>query len=240
MRRKLNAEQYEKLSDELKKLYEEKDGVYLLILEDDEEDPKEDVGALKRAKDREKERRQKAEAKLKEYEEREEEEKEAGLKKAGDYEALEKSYKAKLAKKEADHAKEVDSYKNHIQKILVDDAATKMASKISTVPKLLKSVIAQRLLVEFGEDEPKARVLDASGKPSAMTFEELEAEFLQNEEYKPILIASRASGGQGGSKDPAQGGGAPTSSNGNGQTFLSKLPNDELIKNITAKVDLTQ
>lgn len=159
----------------------------------------EDTGALKRAKDREVEnakneklRADKLQADL-----------DAALggdattraRKAGDIDALEKSWgtqkeaavnevKGTLAKRDA-----------FIMRRLVDDEAKLIAARISTAPSILLPHLRARLQADMTGDEPIARVLDGSGKMSALTIAELEKEFVANKDFAAIIKASDASGG---------------------------------------------
>ena len=64
---------------------------------------------------------------------------------------------------------------------------------------------------DFEGDSPVTRVLDKDGKPSAMTVEELAAEFVANKDFSAIITASKASGGAG-KPSNNNGGGAPNQS----------------------------
>lgn len=241
MKRKISQAGYEELSDELKALYTKQGDSYVILFEDDEDD----TGALKRAKDHEKARRKAAETeakelrdKLKAFEEKEESDKEADLKKQGNFEELEASYKKKLADEKAARKADNDKYRSHIKRMLVDDVAYKIASEISTVPDLLAPKIAERLHVDFDGDIPNTRVLDIEGKISASTSEELKQEFLSNEKYSSILLASKASGGAGAEKTHSSGA-QPQANNGQqSNRLLTAMSPEELLANIEKKVNL--
>ena len=96
-------------------------------------------------------------------------------------------------------------------KTLVDNVATQIATKISNAPALLLPHIKSRLQADFEGDSPVTRVLDKDGKPSAMTVEELAAEFVANKDFSAIITASKASGGAG-KPSNNNGGGAPNNS----------------------------
>ena len=57
--------------------------------------------------------------------------------------------------------------------------------------------IKARLQADFEGDAPVTRILDKEGKVSAMTVEELSAEFVANKDFSAIITASKASGGAG-------------------------------------------
>ena len=71
--------------------------------------------------------------------------------------------------------------------------------------------IKARLDLEIADGVPITRVLDAAGKPSALSLDDLKKEFVDNKSYAAIIKASDANGG-----------GAGPSSDGNG------VPNKKL------------
>ena len=195
----------EDVKEEFRSLYKEDGaGGFVLMIEGDDS---EDVGALKRAKDHEKEKRREAEKRARELEDQLAETANTNAKKNGDVEALEKSWGEKYAKLEAELRGEIAGRDGHLNKLLVDNVAQSLASKLSTAPAVILPHIKSRLQAEFHEGAGVTRVLDANGKPSALTLDELETEFRGNKDFAPIIIASKASGsgalGSGG-------GGAPT------------------------------
>lgn len=209
----VSEEDFKKLEEAQQKLYAKKqDGKYHLELEED------DGEELKRAKEHEKKKRQEAEqraeaaeAKLKEQEDARKEAEDKAAREKGDVTALEKSWKEKAEKDVAAEAQKRTRAENALKRQLVDNVAHKIAAEISTAPTLLVEVIKKRLAVEIPTDEdsdPITRVLDASGRPSAMSLADLKQEFVDNAEYAAIIKASSASGG--GATSQRQGGGAPT------------------------------
>jgi len=225
MKKKLSKEAYEKLSDSLKVEYSEKDGEYILDIEGEE-----DTGALKRAKDREVQARKDAEKKLKDLEDAIEAEKTGDSKRKGDVDALEKSWAKKYADLEGVSKAKQTKLENSLSKNLADSTASNIAGKISTVPKLLAKSLRERLAVDFEGDEPSLRVLDASGKPSALTVDELTAEFVANPDYSSIMIASKASGGATGKQTAV--GGAPQK-----VESLAKASPADLAAHVKAKIE---
>lgn len=189
--RKINKAKFEGLSDELKKEYKSTgEDEFTLQTEGDE-----DTSALKRAKDREKQRADEAEKALGEKE-AEIEKLIAGDKdKYKDIKTLEKSWQKKLDDQVAEGTARETKYKTHIQKTLVDNVASDLAHKISTAPALLLPHIKGRITVDWEGDEPKTRILDKDGKPSALTVEELGKEFSTNKDFSAIIRVSQASGG---------------------------------------------
>lgn len=206
LKKKLSKAEYDKLSDAIKAEYiEDGDGFRLDI------DGDEDTGALKRAKDREAQLRRDAEAKLREAQEELDRINGDDARKKGDIATLEKSWQKKLEDQKAEYEGKVSKLTTHTTKTLVDNVATQIATKISNAPALLLPHIKSRLQADFEGDAPVTRVLDKDGKPSAMTVEELAAEFVANKDFSAIVTASKASGGAGKPSNNS-GGGAPNNS----------------------------
>jgi alanyl-tRNA synthetase len=208
LKKKLTKAEYEKLSEHIKAEYIEDgdgDGFRLDI------DGDEDTGALKRAKDREAQLRREAETKLREAQEQLDALGNDDARKKGDIQTLEKSWQKKLEDQKAEYEGKLGKLTSHTQKQLVDNVATQIASKISNAPALLLPHIKARLQADFEGDAPVTRVLDKDGKVSAMTVEELTAEFVANKDFSAIITASKASGGAGRSSNQ-NGGGAPNNS----------------------------
>ncbi|WBA79560.1 hypothetical protein [Endozoicomonas sp. GU-1] len=126
--------------------------------------------------------------------------------KSGDVAALEKSWSEKLTAKEAELMAQIEARDSSLKTMLVDNVAQAMATEISVSPALLIPHIKGRLSVEVQDGKHITRVLDAEGKPSAATIDDLKKEFVSNEAYAPVIIGSKASGGQAPSSG-AQGGG---------------------------------
>lgn len=179
----------------------------------------EDTGALKRAKDHEKNLRVAAENKVAELTEQlatanaavataEAERDAAKADKGKDVQAIEASWQEKLTAAEAKGSEAVAALTNEVERLLVTNTAIAMANEISTVPELFVDVIAKRLKVEKGADGKYfTRVLDAAGAPSAATVDELRKELVANEKYAAIIVAGKGSGG--GAGGSGSGGGAP-------------------------------
>ncbi len=195
LKRKLSKEAYDKLSDELKAEYIEKDGDYVLDVDGDE-----DTGALKRAKDREAQLRRDAEKRAKEAEDRLADLEGDDARKRGDIETLEKSWKKKNEDLETGYKDRLTKKDAFIKNTLVDSVAKDIAHKISTAPSLIMPHIKARLMADLEGDTPSTKVLDVNGQPSALTIAELEQEFVANKDFSAIIIGSKASG-SGTSKD---------------------------------------
>lgn len=206
LKKKLTKEEYAKLPDALKSEYVEDGDGFRLDIDGDE-----DTGALKRAKDREAQLRKDAEAKLREAQEELDRINGDDARKKGDIATLEKSWQSKLDKQKEEYEGRLGKLTAHTTRSLVDNVATALASKISNAPAILLPHIKARLQADFEGDSPVTRVLDKDGKPSAMTLDELTAEFVANKDFSAIITASKASGGAG-KPSNQNGGGAPNQS----------------------------
>jgi hypothetical protein len=194
-----------------------------------------DVGALKRAKDHEKEQRRIAEKNANERAERIAElEKliaeaaDGSGKKKGDAEQLEAAYKAKLAKLEADLKGQLGERDGELSRLYVDDVANRIAAEISTAPAVILPHIKARLRFERVEGKSVTRVLDADGQVSALTPAELGKEFAGNAAFAGVIIASKAAGGG------ASGAGAKGGAHSAKTLDLSKASPKEIAANLKA------
>lgn len=230
LKRKINKTTFDKLSEEIKKEYKagSSDDEFILDTEGDE-----DTGALKRAKDREAQLRREAEEKLREATEKLEGLESGDARKKGDIETLEKSWKKKLDDKEKELGEKLTKAQAHIQRTLVDNVAKDIAHKISNAPALLLPHIRSRIVADLDGDEPVTRVLDANGKPSALTVEDLQKEFVANKDFSAIILASKASGGAG-KPSNGTGGGAPTLNQPDKPADLSKLNPSQMVEHLKA------
>lgn len=197
-KRKLSKDLYDVLKDTHKELYVEKNGEYVLNIDDDSD-------ALKRAKDHEVNEKKQAKKELaelreqfKELKDKESKDKEDGFKKSNDIASLEKSYEEKLKLQSEKYNSEIDGLKGYITKQLVDNEAMKLAKEISTTPSVFAKVIKERLKAEISDGKYETRVLDSKGEISAFNLDDLKKELLDNKDYAPILIGNNSSGGAGG------------------------------------------
>ncbi|WP_345198572.1 hypothetical protein [Kistimonas scapharcae] len=126
--------------------------------------------------------------------------------KAGDVSHLEKSWSDKLAAREAELLAQIEARDGSLKTMLVDNVAQAMAAEISVSPGIMMPHIKSRLSVEVQDGRHITRVLDAEGKPSAATIDDLKKEFVSNQAFAPVIIGSKASGSQA-PNSGAQGGG---------------------------------
>lgn len=155
----------------------------------------EDTGALKRAKDREKQLRQEAEDKLKQAQEELDRINGDDARKKGDIATLEKSWQKKLDDQKAEYDGKLTKRDAALKKSLIDDAALKIATKISSAPALILPHIKARLQADLDGDVPATKVLDLNGVVSTATLDDLEKEIIANKEFSAIIIAGKGSGG---------------------------------------------
>ena len=216
MKYKLTKAQYDELSDDLKKEYQENDGEYVLNVEGGE-----DTGALKRAKDHEKERRKQAEDKARQLEDQlnsTKEELESLQNSKGDGEKdvakLEAKWKKKLEDRERELGEKSSALEKELNTLLVDNVADRLAADLSDSPAVLRPHIKSRLTVERVDGKAVTRIKDADGELSPMTLDELKSEFQSNNDFASVIRGSKGSGsgaggGQGGNGGQGSGGKKP-------------------------------
>lgn len=128
---------------------------------------------------------------------------EDAARKSGDVAALEKSWQEKLDKQKSDYDAALSGANAQLVSLTVGATAQKLAADLA-VPgsaDVLLPHIKSRLAYQDG----KLSVLDAEGKPSASTVEELAKEIATNKAFAPLIVASHATGGgASGSKGGAQ------------------------------------
>lgn len=228
LKKKITKAEFDKLSDAIKGEYKADGDEYKLDLDGDE-----DVTALKNAKEHEKAARKKAEKELKEAQERLEAIEEEKNKGAGNVEALEKSWKTKLETKEAEAKAKVDKLTAALTNKIIGGEAQKLALELSPkAHKLLIPFIEKRLQADLEGDEPKMRILDKDGKPSALTLEDLKKEFVDNADFSAIIVGSKATGGAGADKRMNNGG---AGSDNNKPLDLSKASPKAIVDVIKAR-----
>ncbi|MEO0376331.1 MAG: hypothetical protein AAF329_17260 [Cyanobacteria bacterium P01_A01_bin.17] len=208
---KLKVEDIDSVDEKFRDLYEKKDGAYVLKL-----DGAEDTGALKRAKDHEKEARKKAEESLKALRDELDDLKKSidvaeneKHKKKGDIEALEKSWAEKYEKLREEFGGKLSQKDTQIETLLVDSTARQLAGQLAVEGSAdaLYLPIKSRLAVAERDGKLTTAVLGDDGKPSAATIDELKQEFTGNAAYAPLIAASKGSGS--GANGSQNGSGAP-------------------------------
>lgn len=122
--------------------------------------------------------------------------------------ALEASYNQRIQGLTTEKDGKIASLTASVEKLLVDNVAQTMATTLAKEGSaaVLMPHIRARLAVEEVNGEYQTRVLDATGKPSALTPADLSKEIASNAAFAPVLSGSSASGG--GSTGGRPGGGA--------------------------------
>lgn len=205
MKLKKKIKSLDEVQEQYRELYVEKDGEFVLEVDGDE-----DTGALKRAKEHEKERRQKAEQKARELEEQMaalQEQLNSTSNKNTDTSSLEKKWQDKLNKREKELLDNIGSLEKEINTLLIDNVAEQLAADLSDSPAVLRPHLRQRLTVERVDGKAVTRIRDLDGELSAMTLDELKGEFQSNNDFAAVIRGSKGSGsgaggGQGGNGKP--------------------------------------
>ncbi|HCH8285042.1 TPA: hypothetical protein NNT57_004613 [Salmonella enterica] len=230
LKRVITKEEFDKLPADIKTEYLVEGDGYKLDISGDE-----DTGALKRAKDREKQLRQDAEDKLKEAQAELDRINGDDARKKGDIATLEKSWQKKLDDQKAELEGKLTKRELALKKSLIEDEALKIATKISTAPALIMPHIKARLVADLDADVPTTKVLSADGKDSTMSLDDLTKEFIANKDFSAIIIAGKGSGGST-NKDQNRGGAPKTNTQGNDDTpNLSKMNPKDLAARIAEK-----
>ncbi|WP_247842261.1 hypothetical protein [Pseudomonas sp. MWU12-3103b] len=207
---KFQLDSLEGVDESIQALYVEKDGKFVLGIEGLPQP--EDVSGLK-SKVQELLDEKKAEAdKRKAAEEQARLDREEALRKSGNVEELEKSWSEKYSRREAELTGQLESTNATLQGQIRDLTVGRTATEIATtlaIPGSAKALlphIERRLSVEQRDGKPTVVVLDAAGKLSAATLDELKAEFTNDPAFGPLIAGSKASGG--GAGGAGKGGGA--------------------------------
>jgi DNA repair exonuclease SbcCD ATPase subunit len=233
LKRKISKTEHGKLSAELQSEYVADGDGFKLDIDGDE-----DNGALVRAKQRETERRTKAETRIAELENELEELKEAGGKSSADVRELTKAHQkeiAELRKQNEAAIKDISDREGSLRsKVLnqhLDSEAMAIAQKISTKPGLILPHIRARIAGEWDEkgENIVTKFRDKDGKDTDAA--KLSAEFVANAEFAPIIVASKASGGAGNKSLAPSSGGAATPQAQN----LATMKPAELAAHLAAK-----
>lgn len=218
LKRKILQEAFDELPETFQALYTKKGEEYVLSLEDDNGD-EETAAELERLRTKlniEREHRKNAEKERDrlrqeeaEREKRRQKDEDDNARRKGDIDALDKSWQARFEAREAELKGEIEKLQSAMQRLLVDNVAQSIASRLTDADsqELLIPFITKRLKVEFEGDEPKTRVVDAEGKLSALTIQDLEKEIAGDKRFARVIIAGKGSGGGGRGNQDA--GGAP-------------------------------
>lgn len=218
---KLTLDSIEGLPTDIAKEYiEQDDGTFKLDLEG-----LEDTGALKRAKEHEKNRRKEAERKTEELQTK----LEALEDQLGELDApgknrqddvLRRKLEAKITELTGQLTNREKELFGEITRLTSTAQADRLANDLSDSPNLLRPHIAARLRTEIENGKAVVKVLDSDGEVGIMTLEDLKKEFMSNKEFAPLIRAGKGSG----SGAPGNGRGSPQ-----GKTKLSDYSGSERI-----------
>ncbi len=219
------------VDEAVRALYTEKDGKFVLGIEGLPQ--QEDVSGLKAKVDELLGEKKLAEKKAREAEEAARLEREEAARKSGNVEELERSWSEKYNRREVELngtlEQERSTLSGQIRDLTVGRTATDIASALAVQgsAKALLPHIERRLSVEQRDGKPVVVVLDAQGKLSAATLDELKAEIANDAAFAPLIAGSKASGG--GAAGAGGGGGAAKGNIGGTKTertaaIASKYP----------------
>lgn len=207
MNYKLNADEFDRLSDDEKKNYSQAGDEYIinetafntLVEERDQAKKKQDIEAehRKNAEKREKEANDRSTQLQKDLESAK-----------GDpdkIKEIETNFQKQIDQMKEDRKAEQEAFKQKV----IDGEVTKVAEKIAqnfTVPDYMVDHIKKSLGGRMVGDEVKVHALDADGKESIQTIAEFTESYLDKPELKSIVKAKTGTGG--GASGPR--GGSPT------------------------------
>lgn len=152
----------------------------------------EDTTDWKKKRDIEAEHRRNAEARAQAAENERDEMRRGAIPKA-DVDALENSWKTKLTAAEQREKDRVAELEGVIASTTADTAAKDVASMF-LAPAAMIPMVRSRLKPEIVNGVAVTRVLDKQGQPSALTLDDLKAEFKADPTLAPVIVASKASG----------------------------------------------
>jgi hypothetical protein len=207
---KFQLDTLEGVDEAVRALYTEKDGKFVLGIEGLPQP--EDVSGLKSKVQELLDEKKAADKARKDAEDQARLEREENARKSGNVEELERSWSEKYNRREAELngmlEQERGTLSTQIRDLTVGRTATDIASALA-IPGSAKALlphIERRLSVEQRDGKPVVVVLDAQGKLSAATLDELKAEFANDTAFAPLIAGSKASGG--GAGGAGGGGGA--------------------------------
>lgn len=217
---------YDKLPEALQNEYYAKDDKYLLDVPD-----MPDPTALKAAKDHEVANRKAAEQAR-----RDAESEVARLK--SELDTTKSDFDKKLSDSLGEKEAALTKANEYLRTTLVESVAKDIAGDISTAPAIMRKFVEDRLGVDMTGDKPVTVVLDASGKPSKTTVDELKAEFSANKDFATIIKGNKATGGSASGSQPA--GRAAPSPTPAATADYSKMTPAELSAHLAAKKETTE
>lgn len=208
---KFEIDSLDGVDESVQSLYTEHNGKYRLKVDglDEFVSSKKKIEAEHRAKAEQKAKQ--LEDELAELRHKIESEHDNNARKSGDVEALEKSWQSKYEKLQKELDETSKTWENRAKDLTVNAVASSLANELAVQgsAKALLPHIQSRLSMELRDGKPQTVVLDANGQVSALTVEELKAEFASDKAFAPLIVGSKASGS--GATGQSSGGGASTS-----------------------------
>lgn len=228
LKKKIDKAAYDKLPDHFKNEYIADGDDFKLDVEGDE-----DTGPLKRALERERANASTSKQRLSEVEAELAELSSNDARKKGDIATLEKQWQKKSDDQKVEYEGKLSKSHGYIKQQLTENVATQLANDLSPKhAKLLLPHIRSRLIADLDGDTPITKILDANGKESNLTLEQLRGEFVANKDFSDIITVTKASGGAGKTSHQSNGG----AGNQNQQSAdLSKASPHDLVAAIDAK-----
>ena len=100
------------------------------------------------------------------------------------------------SEKFAELKKELEALSGTIVNLTSGQTATKIAAEIAVQGSadVLLPHLERRLKTEIRDGQPTTIVLDKEGKPSAMSVDELKAEFQNSAAFAPLIVGTKANG----------------------------------------------
>lgn len=207
---KYELDSLEGVDESVAAMYAEKDGKFVLSVEGLPQ--QEDVSGMKAQLATLLSEAKEAKRLKREAEEQAQRDREEAARKSGNVEELEQSWSEKYNRLQTELGGQLEQERNTLQGQIRDLTVGRTATEIATalaVPGSAKALlphIERRLSVEQRDGKPTVVVLDAAGKLSAATLDELKAEFTNDPAFGPLIAGSKASGG--GAGGAGKGGGA--------------------------------
>lgn len=231
LKRKINKAEFDKLSADIKAEYVADGDDYVLDVDGDV-----DASSLQRAKDRAVQDRKDALKELADAKAKLADIDGNDARKSGDIAKLDAAHKDKIAAMEKDAAEKLAAKDAFISTSLVDNVATQMAAKLSKSPALLLPHIKARLSADLTGDTPKTVYMDKEGNPT--TAEALTKEFVDNPDFKDVMLASKSTGG--GAPDQSKGRALRPKTEDGKDVSLASLSGKDLAAQISAKKEAAE
>ena len=122
---------------------------------------------------------------------------EEAARKSGDTEALERSWTEKHTKALTEKEQTLTALQSQVHALTVGATAARLAGELAVQGSagVLQRLIEPRLSMELREGKPVVIVLDAEGRPTALTPEEFKNEITSDAALAPLVAGSKATGG---------------------------------------------